>query len=59
MHMKENFRLFFSIIVVCTVGTTFALGLATIVTWGGYAEYFLAALILLVIGVFGTLVTSL
>jgi hypothetical protein len=57
--MNENLRLFFSILWLGSVGFSVAFGLAVIVSWGGYLEYFLAAVILAAIATAGAFVTSL
>ncbi len=57
--MKENLRLFFSILWLLSLGFSFAFGLAVLVTWGSNAEYFMAALMLLVVATTGMFFTSL
>ena len=57
--MYENVRVFFSILWLVALGAAFATGLAVLVSWGSYTEYFYAALVLLGVATAGTLVTSL
>lgn len=57
--MQSNLRLFFSILWLVSMGFALATGLAFVITWGGYAEYFVASLILLGISSAGCVITSL
>ncbi len=57
--MYENARLFFSILWLISVGAAFASGLAVLASWGGFTEYFYAALALVAISSAGAVITSL
>ena len=57
--MYENTRLFFSIVWLIALGCSLALGLAVVISWGGFLEYFYAALVVLGVATAGVLVTSL
>ena len=59
MHMRENLRLFFSILWLGSMGFSFAFGVAVIISLGGFLEFFLASLILFAISTAGTVITSL
>lgn len=57
--MYENARFFFSVLWLIAVGASFAFGLALIINWGGYWEYFFASLGVLAVATAGVVVTSL
>lgn len=57
--MYENVRFFFSVLWLIALGTTFAFGLAFIISWGGYLDYLLASIAALVVSTAGVVVTSL
>jgi hypothetical protein len=58
-RMRENARLFFSLLWVVSTCTSFALGLLLLFTWNeNYLQYFYAALIIWGAATIGTVVTS-
>jgi hypothetical protein len=56
--MKENLRVFFSILWLIGVGASLATGLAVLATWGSYVDYFLGSLVLLAGATAATIATS-
>lgn len=58
-RMKDNLRLFFSLMWFVAVGCTAASLFAVVISWGGYLEYFVAALIALAVTTAGSIITSL
>lgn len=57
--MYENVRLFFSVLWLFAVGFALATGMAVVISWGGYVDYFFASLGVLAVSTAGVLVTSL
>ena len=58
-RMKENLRVVFIVLWYIAVGVAFASGVAVLISWGDYTEYFFAALGMLAVSTAGILVTSL
>ncbi len=58
-RMYENARFFFSVLWLVALGASFAFGLALLISWGGYWEYFFASLGLLAVATGGVVATSL
>ncbi len=59
MRMYENARFFFSVLWLIAFGASFAFGLALLISWGGYWEYFFASLAVLAVATGGVVSTSL
>lgn len=57
--MNENARLFFSLLWLFAVGATLASGLAMLISWGEYWEYFAASVGVLGVATAGAIITSL